>query len=112
MTERAGTHPLWLLSDSDLEVIVRLVLSSGSLKMLAQSYRVSYPTIRARLNGVIERLKYAIESERADPMSAILGELVGRGELTAADAQEVLEIHRQECQKERGRAVCEPEEDE
>ena len=45
--------PQWLqhLSDEDLAFTRRFVLNSGSLKALATDYRVSYPTIRLRLDG-------------------------------------------------------------
>ncbi|MCG9844054.1 DUF2089 domain-containing protein, partial [Staphylococcus argenteus] len=33
------------------------ILSSGSLKQLSEEYRVSYPTIRLRLDRLIEKIK-------------------------------------------------------
>ncbi|MCG9844036.1 DUF2089 domain-containing protein, partial [Staphylococcus argenteus] len=33
------------------------MLSSGSLKQLSEEYRVSYPTIRLRLDRLIEKIK-------------------------------------------------------
>ena len=41
--------PPWLghLADEDYQFIKRFILSSGSLKELAASYDVSYPTILA-----------------------------------------------------------------
>jgi hypothetical protein len=38
-------HPLLVLDDTELEFVLRLVLASGSLKDLARSYGVSYPTV-------------------------------------------------------------------
>ncbi|MEM8834770.1 MAG: DUF2089 family protein, partial [Planctomycetota bacterium] len=50
-------HPLSSLTAEDLDLITELVLQSGSLKGLAKTYGVSYPTIRSRLDRVIERLR-------------------------------------------------------
>ena len=49
----------WLdyLGDDDLTFIKRFVLSSGSLKELAQVYGISYPTIRLRLDRLIAKIQ-------------------------------------------------------
>ena len=44
--------------------IEMFVMSSGSLKEIAALAGVSYPTVRSRLNKVIEALRVAIESQR------------------------------------------------
>lgn len=51
--------PPWLsnLTDEDMSFIKNFILSSGSLKQMAQLYQVSYPTMRLRLNRVIEKVK-------------------------------------------------------
>ena len=42
------------------------VLSSGSLKEMALRYRVSYPTVRNRLDELIERLADINETKKSD----------------------------------------------
>ncbi len=37
--------------------IKRFVLSSGSLKEMAKQYEVTYPTVRLRLDKLIEKIK-------------------------------------------------------
>lgn len=49
-----ANHPLGALPREDLDIIVELVLKSGSLKDLATAYGVTYPTIRLRLDRVID----------------------------------------------------------
>ena len=53
------------LSTEDQEFVKQLVLSSGSLKQLAKIYDVSYPTVRTRLNMVIQTINL-IESKQAN----------------------------------------------
>ncbi|NRA58533.1 MAG: DUF2089 family protein [Phycisphaerales bacterium] len=82
--------PLDRVPEEDRALIIEFVLRSGSLKDLAKHYGVSYPTIRTRLDGVIERLRAAVENRPADPLAEALAELVQRGELTASGARRVL----------------------
>ncbi len=88
------THPLRALPREDLDLIVALVLRSGSLKDLATEYGVSYPTIRARLDRVIERLGAAVEGKKQDPLSELLATLVERGEMSVSAARVVRDAAR------------------
>lgn len=90
----ASPHPLATLPREDLDLICALVLHSGSLKDLASEYDVSYPTIRARLDKVIERLRARLSGQPADPLSDMLAELVERGEITLPAAKRVREFVR------------------
>lgn len=87
-------HPLAKLPREDLDLIVELVLRSGSLKDLAAAYGVSYPTIRLRLDRVIERLRGVMEGRPPDPLSELLAALVERGELSASAARSIRETAR------------------
>ena len=60
--------PNWLvkLDIEDLEFIKKLIVFSGSLKELAREYGVSYPTIRIRMDKLIEKIKL-FDEERPDP---------------------------------------------
>lgn len=82
-------HPLTALPREDLDLIAELVLRSGSLKDLATAYDVSYPTIRVRLDRVIERLRGLIARKPHDPLAELLAGFVERGELSIANARAV-----------------------
>jgi len=96
-TPETGTraHPLDALSDEDREFVVRFVMASGSLKEVARQYGVSYPTIRTRLNRLIERLRLLTEGRPIDPMAELLSESVDRGQMPPDLAQRILRLHRQ-----------------
>lgn len=51
--------PDWILAldEEDLEFIKRFVMNSGSLKEIAKIYEVSYPTVRIKLDRLIEKIK-------------------------------------------------------
>src|SRR5437763_12413535 len=80
-------HPLAGLAREDLDLIMELVLHSGSLKELAESFGVTYPTIRLRLDRVIERLRARIDGRVPDPLSEVLARLIERGEISASAAR-------------------------
>lgn len=88
-------HPLLQLPREDLDFVLQLVLKSGSLKDLAAEYDVSYPTIRARLDKVIERLRGVLAGRAPDPLVELLATLLERGEISSSAAKAVRELHRQ-----------------
>jgi|SRR5699024_8278146 len=57
--------PNWILSleKEDLEFIKKFVMNSGSLKEVAKLYDVSYPTVRIKLDRLIEKIKLYDEVE-------------------------------------------------
>jgi hypothetical protein len=87
-------HVLGALPREDLDIIVELVLRSGSLKDLATSYGVTYPTIRLRLDRLIERLQAAVNGKQPDPLKELLARLVERGEMSASGARSVRDLVR------------------
>lgn len=87
-------HPLLSLPREDLDFITRFVLASGSLKDLAAAYSVSYPTIRSRLDKLIERLRAAVENRPVDPLTELVARLVERGELTVSGARAIQQTAR------------------
>jgi len=92
-------HPLLQLPREDLDLIQELVLQSGSLKDLAAAYSVSYPTIRARLDKTIERLKAVLVGHTLDPISTLMADLVERRELTPAAARRLREAIREQARR-------------
>lgn len=70
------TIPSWMtgLEDEDVAFIKKFVLSSGSLKEVATLYGVSYPTVRLRLDRLIQKIKIA-ETAEADPYVSLVKRL-------------------------------------
>lgn len=70
------TVPEWMagLEDEDLVFIKKFVLASGSLKEMAGEYGVTYPTVRLRLDRLIQKIKLG-EDQAADPYVALIKRL-------------------------------------
>ena len=61
------TVPEWMagLEDEDLVFIKKFVLASGSLKEMAGEYGVTYPTVRLRLDRLIQKIKAEKKNRQA-----------------------------------------------
>lgn len=68
--------PEWLasLEDEDLVFIKKFILASGSLKEMARQYGVTYPTVRLRLDRLIQKIQIG-EQTAADPYVALVKRL-------------------------------------
>ena len=68
--------PIWMagLEEEDAAFIKKFVLASGSLKEMAGQYGVSYPTVRLRLDRLIQKIRLS-ETEEADPYVALVKKL-------------------------------------
>lgn len=51
--------PEWMinLDDEDIVFIKNFIMSSGSLKEIAKQYDVTYPTVRLRLDKLIQKIQ-------------------------------------------------------
>lgn len=87
-------HPLGKLGEEDLNMVMEFVLRSGSVKDLAALFGVSYPTMRDRLNQLIERISQAAKGKKIDPMAECLADLVEQGSINLHTAKKVRELHR------------------
>ena len=87
--------PNWVLrlDDSDLQLIRRFVLASGSLKQLAADYEVSYPTIRQRIDGLIDRIRLLDANAADDALESRIRLLVASSELDPRLGKELLKLH-------------------
>lgn len=74
--------PLWItdLEEDELKFVKNFVLASGSLKEMADIYKVTYPTVRARLNHVIDKVKMS-EENNADTYEKLIKKLAIEGKI-------------------------------
>ena len=77
------------LSLEDQVFVVAFLRSHGSIKEMEQTFGVSYPTIKARLNRISGQLQF-VETDPSPSRHEILDRL-GSGELTAEEAIRALE---------------------
>jgi hypothetical protein len=82
------------LEDEDQQFVKRLVLASGSLKELAEGYDVSYPTIRLRLDRLIERIRTS-EDPLSDAFETKIRQLVAEGDVSARIGKQLLRVHKE-----------------
>lgn len=87
--------PIWMagLEDEDAAFIKRFVLASGSLKEMAAQYGVSYPTVRLRLDRLIQKIRLSEETE-ADPYVALVKRLAVEDKLDFDTAKLLISSYR------------------
>ena len=68
--------PDWLnnLDDEDLVFIKKFLLVSGSLKEIASIYGVTYPTVRLRLDRLIQKIQIS-EDNSSEPYISLIKRL-------------------------------------
>ena len=62
------------LEDEDVNFIKNFILASGSLKEMAGRYGVTYPTVRLRLDRLIDKVK-AGDDREGDPYVSLVKKL-------------------------------------
>lgn len=90
--------PSWLtsLSDEDFAFLKRFLLTSGSLKEMARIYGVSYPTVRLRLDRLIQKVQVWEEVAPLPAFERKLRLLLADGVIDTATFKALLEAHQAE----------------
>ncbi|HUW58983.1 MAG TPA: DUF2089 family protein [Planctomycetota bacterium] len=96
-----GNRKGWVdyLTDEDLAFVKRFVLASGSLKELAKVYGISYPTVRLRLDRLIEKVKIHDSETITSEFERGLRVLYAEGKIDMSTLNAILAAHRQEGQQ-------------
>ena len=82
--------PEWMsgLDEDDIAFMRRFMLASGSLKEVAHQYGVSYPTLRLRLDKLIQKIRLSEETAQ-EPYIALIKRLAVDDKLDV-DAAKIL----------------------
>ena len=84
------------LSDEDLAFIRRFVLASGSLKEMARIYGISYPTVRLRLDRLIDKTQLLMSDAVESEFERILRIEYAQGKLDLETMKRLLKAHKEE----------------
>ncbi|MCI8811044.1 MAG: DUF2089 domain-containing protein [Oscillibacter sp.] len=90
------TVPVWMadLEEQDLTFIKKFILASGSLKEVAAQYNVSYPTVRLRLDRLIQKIRLS-DSAEADPYVSLVKRLAVDDKLDFDTAKILIAAYRE-----------------
>ena len=88
------------LSEEDWQFIKRLLLASGSLKDVANQYGISYPTVRIRLNRLIEKVQILDSQKPKTKFHQTVQLLVAEGKLDISIAKSLLKVFEQSSKQE------------
>ena len=87
--------PEWMaeLDDEDVAFIRKFILASGSLKEMAKQYGVTYPTVRLRLDRLIQKIQISEDAE-SDPYIALIKRLAVNEKLDFDTAKTLITEYR------------------
>ena len=89
--------PEWLasLDEEDVSFIKKFVLASGSLKEIACIYGVTYPTVRLRLDRLIQKIELADQQEE-EPFTAFIKGLAVDSRIDVETAKQIIDKYEKE----------------
>jgi len=90
---------LELVTEEDAAFIKRFILCSGSLKELAGVYGVSYPTLRLRLDRLIEKIRAYDHVQTADAYEKMLRGFYAEGAISEEAFKSLLSAYKQKNKK-------------
>lgn len=103
--ERGGSMtidvvPSWMvnLDDEDVSFIKNFLLASGSLKEIAKQYGVTYPTVRLRLDRLIQKIQISDDMEN-EPYIALIKGLAVNDKLDFETAKILIQAYKKEISK-------------
>lgn len=96
IAEKGFSPVTWIdrLSDEDRNFLKRFILASGSLKDVAAEYKISYPTVRLRLDRLIEKIKVLDSLQIVSEFERHLRALHADGKIDFATLQQLLDAYR------------------
>lgn len=89
--------PAWILDlePEDAGFLKNFVLKSGSLKEIAKLYSVSYPTVRLRLDKLIQKIELADQQEE-EPFTAFIKGLAVDSRIDVETAKLIIDKYEKE----------------
>lgn len=92
--------PQWILALEleDATFLKNFILKSGSLKEIAKLYEVSYPTVRLRLDKLIQKIEISDQKEE-EPFSTFIKGLAVDSRIDLETAKIIIEKYKKEKEK-------------
>ena len=87
--------PDWMvnLDDEDIKFIRHFIVASGSLKEIAVLYGITYPTVRLRLDRIIQKINIG-ETSNQDPFVSKIKQLAINDKLNFETAKIIIKEYK------------------
>ena len=92
--------PQWILAleQEDATFLKNFALKSGSLKEIANLYEVSYPTVRLRLDKLIQKIEMSDQQEE-EPFQTFIKGLAVDSRIDLETAKIIIDKYKKEKEK-------------
>ncbi|GEN57206.1 hypothetical protein GCM10012290_18720 [Halolactibacillus alkaliphilus] len=93
--------PEWMknLEEEDITFIKKFVLASGSLKEMAKVYDVTYPTVRLRLDKLIDKI-HINDRETNEPYVSLIKRLAVDDKIDFDTAKILIQAYKKQMREE------------
>lgn len=90
-----GQETRWIdgLEQEEIVFIKRFLLAGGSLKEVAKEYGISYPTVRLRLDRLIQKIRLLDSQETLSPFERLCRGLFIDGKIDESTLRKLLAAH-------------------
>lgn len=92
-----GLIPRWVeeMNEEDLSFIKNFMLCSGSLKQMAKMYNVTYPTMRLRLDRLIQKIELS-DNEVEDSYISLIKRMAIEEKIDLSSAKVLINAYKKE----------------
>lgn len=92
--------PQWILAleQEDATFLKNFALKSGSLKEIANLYEVSYPTVRLRLDKLIQKIEMS-DQQQEEPFQTFIKGLAVDSKIDLETAKIIIDKYKKEKEK-------------
>lgn len=92
--------PQWILAleQEDAAFLKNFVIKSGSLKEIAKLYDVSYPTVRLRLDKLIQKIEMSDQQEE-EPFQTFIKGLAVNSRIDLETARLIIDKYKREKER-------------
>lgn len=91
------------LTVEDLSFLKRFVVASGSLKSVAKAYSISYPTVRLRLDRLIQKIEIFDNEQPMSEFERQIRAAYADGKIDLQTLEQLLKAHREDRNDEANR---------
>ena len=82
------------INSEDLAFLKRFLLASGSLKKMAEEYGISYPTVRLRLDRLIQRVEIFDSQQQMSEFERQLRAAFADSKIDQSTFEQLLQSHK------------------
>jgi hypothetical protein len=87
------------LSKAQKQFIETFIRCRGNIKEVEKELGISYPTVRSKLDDIVQALGYSVKEPRVEDETKAILDMLNRGEIKHEDALKLLKEYQKEAKQ-------------